>query len=357
MVRAHTRGLPFMGPESSIRETANAPGAISAKHSTLPVRASQGQWARSSCIVDVMPLLVRLFRKHRTWLCALAVASCGSPAPPPRAPSEPAAGDAPPAGAEAQTGETQPAAPDAQASNAQSPNAQSPSAQSPSGQPPSGSSPAAKAPESAARTAPPAGAASGGTSTDSDDNLDADIAELSRETKGGAVSKAPETKGRDLIYRVTPKGLVIEVNGIHFHPEAKAVRGKGGSYEILITLNAESFDERQYWLRKPKTGPLAIAGSLAGSAGTKERFKDQRQDEGEEEAVMPGSSRTFKQRWPGPGQPKLLPGQTVTLEVGLWGVRAESERERPVRRLFMVKMLASARGEPVISPPELDWGG
>ncbi|HVZ32942.1 MAG TPA: hypothetical protein VG963_10975 [Polyangiaceae bacterium] len=199
--------------------------------------------------------------------------------------------------------------------------------------------------------------ASSAGATDGDDNLDADIAELSRETKGGAVNKAPDTKGRDLVYRVTPKGLVIEVNGIHFHPEAKAVRGKGGSYEILITLNAESFDERQYWVRKPKAGPLAIAGSLAASAGNKERFKDQRQDEGEEEAVMPGTPRIFKQRWPGPAQPKLLPGQTVTLEVGLWGVRAESERERPVRRLFMVKMLASARAEPVISPPELDWGG
>ena len=60
--------------------------------------------------------------------------------------------------------------------------------------------------------------------------------------------------------------------------------------------------------------------------------------------------------WPGRGQPKLWWGQTVTLEVGLWGVRAESEREKPVRRLFVVKMVGGNSPQPVITPPTLDWG-
>jgi len=46
----------------------------------------------------------------------------------------------------------------------------------------------------------------------------------------------------------------------------------------------------------------------------------------------------------------------VTLEVGLWGVRAEADRERPVRRLFVVKMVAGPHSQAVITPPTMDWG-
>ena len=56
-------------------------------------------------------------------------------------------------------------------------------------------------------------------------------------------------------------------------------------------------------------------------------------------------------------QPRLWWGQTITLEVGLWGVKAGEEgRERPVRRLFVVKMLAGNDPLAVVSPPTLDWG-
>jgi hypothetical protein len=71
---------------------------------------------------------------------------------------------------------------------------------------------------------------------------------------------------------------------------------------------------------------------------------------------MDGAPKTFRQRWPGRGQPKLWGGQTVTLEVGLWGVRADADRGRPVRRLFVVKMVAGNKPQAVISPPTLDWG-
>jgi hypothetical protein len=120
-------------------------------------------------------------------------------------------------------------------------------------------------------------------------------------------------------------------------------------------LNAESFDGRQYWVNLPKGGPLSIAGKVEVKGGKASRFGDQREG-GTEQAVMSGEPRRFKQRWPGHSQPKLWPGQTVTLEVGLWGVRAESERERPVRRLFIVKMIAGNKAPAVITPPTLDWG-
>jgi hypothetical protein len=205
----------------------------------------------------------------------------------------------------------------------------------------------------------------------SDDGLDADIAALSASTRTDEPSPATVAKptsgesssGREIVYRVTPKGLVIEVDGIHLRPEAKLFRYESGAYGIDLVVNAESFDGRQYWVNTPKEGPLSIAGKVesgksrkgAADDGTSSRFADQREGSGEE-AVIEGHPQRFKQRWPGRGQPKLWAGQTVTLEVGLWGVRAGTERERPVRRLFVVKLVAGPRAPAVITPPTMDWG-
>jgi hypothetical protein len=209
-----------------------------------------------------------------------------------------------------------------------------------------------------------------------DDGLDADIAALSASTQSGSspaastpagaagsparaapgTVAADQNVGRDIVYRVTPKGLVIEVDGIHFRPEAKVVREKSGSYSIRLVLNAESFDGRRYWVDKGSKGPLSIAGKVEERGGKSSRFDDQR-GETSEEGVMSEAPRRFEQRWPGQGQRKVWAGQTVTLEVGLWGVRAESERERPVRRLFVVKMVAGDKAPAVITPPAMDWGG
>ena len=198
--------------------------------------------------------------------------------------------------------------------------------------------------------------AAGEIELDGDDNLDADIAELSKATKTGPEKKTSDVSGRDVVYRVTPQGLVIEVNGIHLRPEAKAFRDAAGTYAVQLTLTAESFDERQYWLSKPADGPLALAGKIEAPAGKKQRFGDQRRGESQEEVVRSGEPRKFKQRWPGKGQPKLRAGETLTLEVGLWGVHAESERERPVKRLFELKLVAANPPQAVITPPTLDWG-
>ncbi len=189
---------------------------------------------------------------------------------------------------------------------------------------------------------------------DAGDDLDAEIAALSKATATPAQSKN-ELSGREVVYRVTPLGLVIEVGGIHFRPVAKGFRDSRGHYGVDLTLTAESFDDRQYWLSKPQEGPLSIAGRIEGPAGKRQRFADERRGDGEE-VVRSGAPRQFKQRWPGKGQPKLRPGETLTLEVGLWGVHADDERERPVRRLFEVKLVGAQPPQAVVSPPTLDWG-
>lgn len=203
--------------------------------------------------------------------------------------------------------------------------------------------------------AAPASDDSGGAiNLDGDDDLDADIAALSSATKSPE-AKPSELSGREIVYRVTPQGLVIEVGGIHLRPVAKAFRDARGNYGVDLQLTAESFDDRQYWLSRPEEGPLSIAGRIEGPAGKRRRFADERHGDAEE-VVRPGAPRQFKQRWPGKGQPKLRPGETLTLEVGLWGVHADAERERPVRRLFEVKLVGARPPQAVVSPPTLDWG-
>jgi hypothetical protein len=197
----------------------------------------------------------------------------------------------------------------------------------------------------------------GAIDLDADDGLDADIAELSAST-GGTQKAAPaaaSSDAREIVYRVTPKGLVIELDGVHLRPEAKPFKDKNGAYGIELVLHAESFDGRQYWLNKPNEGPLSIAGKIESKDGKSARFSDERTG-GSDEVIAEGAARTFRQRWPGRGQPKLWWGQTATLEIGLWGVRTEADRERPVRRLFLVTMVAGNKPVAVISPPTIDWG-
>src|SRR6185295_11807163 len=275
-----------------------------------------------------------LASSQRRGLAACVVAACLASCAP-GVPARAASADAPPA---------DPVAP-APEGTVEASAAPAPAAGSPS--------PAESAAPSSPR--PPSPNASGEIELDSDDNLDADIAALSKATKPGPEKKASDLSGRDVVYRVTPQGLVIEVDGIHLRPEAKAFRDPGGTYGVQLTLTAEAFDERQYWLSKPADGPLAIAGKIEGPSG-KQRFGDQRRGDSPQEVVRAGEPRKFKQRWPSKGQPKLRAGQTLTLEVGLWGVHAESERERPVKRLFELKLVAPQPPQGGISPPTLDWG-
>ena len=293
------------------------------------IRSARFQTARSQA-ARFQTAVLQAARLPAALTLAAALLSCG-PDQPARAASAGAAPGAPaPSAAEAATGSAASAAP--------------------------GSSAAAPTEPAQPAAAAPVATASGEVDLDGEDNLDADIAELSKATKTPTDHKASDLSGRDIVYRVTPQGLVIELDGIHLRPEAKAFRDSGGTYGVQLTLTAESFDERQYWLSKPQAGPLALAGKIEAPAGKKQRFGDERHGANEAEVVRAGEPRKFKQRWPGKGQPKLHAGQTLTLEVGLWGVHAESERERPVKRLFELKLVGANPPTAVITPPTLDWG-
>jgi hypothetical protein len=41
----------------------------------------------------------------------------------------------------------------------------------------------------------------------------------------------------------------------------------------------------------------------------------------------------------------------LTLDVGLWGLGRSADARRPVRKFFMLKMVAGNKPQPVIQPP------
>jgi hypothetical protein len=163
---------------------------------------------------------------------------------------------------------------------------------------------------------------------------------------------ASTPSGRDIVYRVSSGELTVEIGGLTLRPKAKAVKRGKGSYGVEIEIEATSKDGQQYWIRSPSNRPLSIAGELVVRSDETQHFGDERKGEGE--LLVPGSgTKVFRQSWPTKGQPKLWGGQKATLEVGLWGMHGDEERERPVKRLFIVKVSASARPTALIMPPDV----
>lgn len=185
-----------------------------------------------------------------------------------------------------------------------------------------------------------------------DDDLDADIAALSAEAR--APGRDPLV-GHEIVYRVTPGGLVIEIEGLHLVPRAKPFRNRNGTYGIVLSLEAKSYDGRRYGLSTPEEGVMSIAGRVEAPDGKRARFGDQRRGEGQT-WVSDADGVRLEQRWPGIGQPSLRRGQTISLEIGLWGLRVEEDRQKPIKKLFLVKMLGARRPQAVITPPTVDWG-
>jgi hypothetical protein len=182
-------------------------------------------------------------------------------------------------------------------------------------------------------------------------DLDQDIANI--EKMAGIAPSSPEApSGREIIYRVSSGELTVDLGGLTLKPKAKAIKRASGSYGVELEVVAESKDGQQYWISSPGDRPLSIAGDVLVRAGETQRFADERKGDGEL-TVGSRAMRTFRQSWPAKGQPKVWGGQKATLEVGLWGVRGEDERERPVKRLFIVKLSASARPTALIMPPEV----
>jgi hypothetical protein len=159
---------------------------------------------------------------------------------------------------------------------------------------------------------------------------------------------------REVLYKVTPEGLLVDVDGVRFRPKAEPTKEPNGGYRIRITVQAESVDDDTHVLLSPENGPLAFAVRIYDKSGAEQAHHGDERSGEEQQFIMPGGPLTFSREWPsGSVKGPLWWGQKVRLEVGLWGVGRANEKTRPMKKFFVVEMVGGAKAQAVISPPEM----
>lgn len=156
---------------------------------------------------------------------------------------------------------------------------------------------------------------------------------------------------REVKYVVTPEGLKVEVAGVRFLVSAEAKQIAQG-WGARITVKAEVTDGNEHVLLSPKNGPIAFAAAVFKKGSTEaERIPDSREGEGEL-TLSPGAPTTFSRDFPNKGGRVLAIGETLDMQVALWGLGESKEDRRPVKQFVQVKMKVE-RGKPraIVQPP------
>jgi len=156
---------------------------------------------------------------------------------------------------------------------------------------------------------------------------------------------------RQVKYVVTPEGLKIEVTGVRFLAAAEA-KQVGQGWGAKVTIKAEVLDGKEHVLLSPKRGPIAFAAAVFKKGSSEaERIADQREGEGELK-LSPAAPTTFSRSFPEQGGRVLGMGETLDMEVALWGLGETSADRRPVKQFFHVKMKVD-KGKPkaIVEPP------
>jgi hypothetical protein len=199
-------------------------------------------------------------------------------------------------------------------------------------------SPGAPAPEAPAE--PPPGAATDTASASAPGSDDA--------SKPGAASEAPSPppKGYTISYRTTPSGLVIELDGLRLEPKVEPIKTAKG-WTVKLTVHVHATDDHMHRFLSPEGGPLMVAAEIDRGGGKKDHVVDQRK--GDTEAfVTAGDSPPFTREL----ATAITAGQSLTLHVGLWGLARDADDRKPIKKLFVVKMVAGKRTpQPTILPP------
>lgn len=155
---------------------------------------------------------------------------------------------------------------------------------------------------------------------------------------------------REVRYVVTPEGLKVEVAGVRFLVAAEAKQIAQG-WGAKISVKAEATDGKQHVLLSPKNGPIAFAAAVFKKGSTEaERIPDSR--EGEGELSVGASQVSFSREFPNKGGRVLAIGETLDMEVALWGLGEGKDDRRPVKQFVHVKMKVD-KGKPkaVVEPP------
>jgi hypothetical protein len=185
----------------------------------------------------------------------------------------------------------------------------------------------------------------------------APVADEGRDTEPTAPTAKPAAAAKDpnavreVKYVVTPEGLKVEVAGVRFLASAEAKQIAQG-WGTKITIKAESLDGKEHVLLSPKNGPIAFAAAVFKKGSTEaERIPDSREGEGEL-TIGAGSPTTFSREFPNKGGRVLAIGETLDMEVALWGLGDTKEDRRPLKQFVHVKMKVD-KGKPkaIIEPP------
>ncbi|HXS18310.1 MAG TPA: hypothetical protein VN764_14025, partial [Polyangiaceae bacterium] len=137
----------------------------------------------------------------------------------------------------------------------------------------------APAPEISEASAPSAEPSSNESTPDATEaDMMAQIAEQERlaDAEAEAGPASDEYVPREVVYRISPEGLKIQVDGAEFRPKAESVKIKGG-YGVVITVEASS--NTPLVLLNPTGGPLAFGGVVRRP--DQEKITDTRKGEDE----------------------------------------------------------------------------
>ncbi|MEP7049890.1 MAG: hypothetical protein ABJB12_06035 [Pseudomonadota bacterium] len=156
---------------------------------------------------------------------------------------------------------------------------------------------------------------------------------------------------REVTYVVVPEGLKVTVAGVKFAVSASAVQvGAGWGVKLAVVATAE--DGKPHSLSSPKAGPLAFAGSVTRKGKSElEAFGDERGGEGEQ-SIFGDDPTKFTRTWPAKGARALGAGDALDLQVALWGLGADTDSRRPVKKFCHVRMEVG-KGKPraIVEPP------
>jgi len=197
--------------------------------------------------------------------------------------------------------------------------------------------PVASAPAPEAEKAPPADAPS--------------KADTAAPSKSDAKPEPDPNAVRDITYVIVPEGLKITVAGVKFVASASAVQ-VGAGWGAKVSLEATAEDDKPHTLMSPKAGPIAFAGTILRKGKSEpEHFGDERDGDGEQ-AVTSDKALKLSRTWPPKGVKVLAIGDTLDLQVALWGLGADKDSRRPVKQFCHVK-LEVGKGKPraLIEPP------
>jgi hypothetical protein len=180
------------------------------------------------------------------------------------------------------------------------------------------------------------------------------------EPSDAAAKSEPATKAdepdpnatREVTYVVVPEGLKISVAGVRFVVSAEAVQVASG-WGVKLNVAASALDGKPHSLSSPKAGPLAFAGSVTRKGRSEpEPFGDERAGDGEQ-SIAGADATKFSRTWPAKGVRVLGAGDSLDLQVALWGLGSDKDSRRPLKKFCHVRMLVG-KGKPraIVEPPQ-----